>query len=249
MPLTAVFRGLPMLRVGLTVALMALALAPLSGHAADVAIFGGGEVQGHGQSYSFLGADVTQPFTESLAFGVRLIPHYLTYKYRSGGDLIEAEALGVDLAVGLKLTLGTTYASLLAGIRARDTDLTPDVRDDDARGETIGPLVMGEFGTTLPSRTSISYFGSFGGADDFLYQKLTVKQQVTNLDYSGRNTIHVGGELFGGRNDDFSMIGAGPVVELYHIPYALAIAIKGGYRYDTTFGDGFYAGLFFYKGF
>ena len=217
--------------------------------AVDVALFGGGESDGHGQSYSFLGADVTHPLTDSLALDFRLVPHYLTYKFRSGGNLISAEAPGVDLAVGLKLTLGATYASLLAGIQARDTDLTPDVRNSDARGETIGPLVIAELGTTLPSRTSLSYFGSFGGADDFLYQKISVKQQVTNLDYAGANTLNVGGEIFGGRNVEFWMVGAGPVVELYNLTHKLSISVRAGYRHDSTFGDGFYGGLSFYKAF
>jgi hypothetical protein len=235
--------------IGLAVAATLVAGAGVFARAADVAVFGGSEMAGHGQSYSYLGADVTQRLTDTWSLTGRVAPHYLTYKYRSDGELISATAPGVDLAVGLKLTLGATWASLRAGIQMRDTDLSPDDPGADARGETIAPLVIGEFGTTLPSRTSITYFGSFGGADHFLYQKLGVKQHVTNLDRAGAFTLHAGGELFGGRNVDFSMIGVGPVVELYHVPSALSIAVRAGYRWDSTFDSGFFAGFSFYRQF
>ena len=227
-----------------------LAGAPPAVRAADVAVFGGGEAQSHRQGYVYLGADVTTPLNSWLSLDGRVVPHFLTYKFRSGGELVRADVPGIDAAAGLKATFDErTYATLLAGVQLRDKELTPDPGGNTTRGVIVGPLVVGEFGTTFPSRTSLSYFGSFSGADSFIYQKVTVKQQVTNLDYARPNTINLGPELIYGRNADFNMVGAGAVVELYSLPWRLSVAARVGYRHDSTFGDGIYTGLSFYRAF
>ena len=212
-------------------------------------MFGGAEFDNHGQGFAFLGGDVSKAVHPNVSLAARLMPNFLTYKFRSGGDEVTAVSPGVYALFGVKGRWSAISAGLLVGVEARDTDLDPDVRDAEVRGTTVAPLVHGEFEARLPSRTTLGYFGSFSGTDSFIYQKGSIKQQLTNLDYSRPNTFNGGVEVVWGRNPDFDLYQVGLVGEVFNITRTLAVQARVGYRHDSTFGDGVYGGLSFYKGF
>jgi hypothetical protein len=217
--------------------------------AADLAALAGSESDFRGQSYSYVGADLTHRLTPHVGVAVRVMPFYLTYRFRSGDDLVSARALGVNGLVGIKLFLGETTLGLLGGAQFRDTDLSPDVRTGGARGDQISGLAQLELDSWLPTRTNLNFFSSYSGVDDFLYTRGGVKQQLTNRDFSKPITINAGVEGFFGRNADYDSRGAGLVFELYHIPTRMAVGVRAGYKHDSTFGNGGYAGLSIYKQF
>jgi len=203
--------------------------------ALEPSVFGGAEFDNHGQGFAFLGGDVAQRIHSNFSLAGRVMPNFLTYKFRSEGDEVTATSPGVYALLGVKGRWGQTSAGLLAGA--------------EVRGTTAAPLVQVEFDTWLPSRTNFNYFGSFTGTDSFIYQKGGVKQQLTNLDYAGPNTVNGGVEVVWGSNPDFEMYQVGLVVEMFSIPHTLSLQARGGYKHDTTFGNGFYGGLTFFKGF
>jgi hypothetical protein len=212
-------------------------------------VFSGAEFDGHGQGFAHLGLDVAQKVHPNFSLVGRVMPNYLTYKFRSEGEEVRAISPGLYTLVGVKGRWGQTSAGLLGGVELRDTDLDPDVRSAEVRGGTAAGLVQGEFDTWLPSRTNLNFFGSFSGTDSFVYAKGTVKQQLTNLDYSRPNTVNAGVEVAWGSNPDYDMLQVGLVLELFNIPNTLSVAVRGGYKHDSTFGDGVYGGLSLYKGF
>jgi hypothetical protein len=222
--------------------------SPLS-LAIDLSSFAGSEVDGHEQSFSYLCVDVTERMNKTVAVSARLTPNYLTYKYYSGNTQIKASSEGLFAVAGVKLFWEKTMLGLYGGAEFRDTDLSPDDANSSVRGNTAAGLVQGEFDTWLSSRTNIYAFTSYSGTSDFLYEKARIKQQITNLDYKKPYTLNVGVEQFIGRNDDFRGEGYSLVVELYNIPYKIAVALRGGFKHDSTFGDGAYWGLDLYKGF
>jgi hypothetical protein len=230
--------------------LAAMVLGVVAGaEAFEPSVFGGAEFDNHGQGFAFLGGDVAQKIHPNFSLAGRLMPNFLTYKFRSEGDEVTATSPGLYALLGVKGRWGQTSAGLLAGGEVRDTELDPDVRSAEVRGTTAAPLVQVEFDTWLPSRTNFNYFGSFTGTDSFIYQKGGVKQQLTNLDYAGPNTVNGGVEVVWGSNPDFEMYQLGLVVEMFSIPHTLSLQARGGYKHDTTFGNGFYGGLTFFKGF
>ena len=85
--------------------ILSIVYCPFS-FAADVSTFAGGEIDGHGQSFSYLGVDVTQHVNQTVAVAGRIIPNYLTYKYYSGNTQIEASSPGVFVSRGNKIILG-----------------------------------------------------------------------------------------------------------------------------------------------
>lgn len=225
------------------------ALCPPLCFAVEVSSFAGGEIDGRGQSFSYLGVDVTERMNKTVAISARLMPNYLTYKYYTGNTQIEASSWGLFAVAGFKLFSDKTMLGLYGGVEFRDTDLSPDDINSSQRGNTTAGLVQGEFDTWLPSRTNINIFASYSGNSDFFYEKGKIKQQITNLDYKGPYTVSVGVEQFIGRNEDFQGEGYGLVVELYNIPHKIAVALRGGFKHDSTFGNGAYWGLDLYKGF
>jgi hypothetical protein len=217
--------------------------------AADASLFAGGEFDGRGQGFSFLGLDVTQRVNTTLSVSGRVMPNYLIYKYYTGNTLIEAKSPGLFAVAGVKLYWGQTTLGLFGGGEFRNTDLSPDDKNSKLRGSTSAGLVQGELDSWLTKRTNLNVFASYSGTSNFSYEKAKIRQQITNLDYQKPYTLLVGVEQFVGTNTDYTGVGVGVAVELYYIPHKASIALRGGYKHDTTFGDGAYWGLELYKGF
>lgn len=217
--------------------------------AAEASTFAGGEFDGRGQGFSYLGVDVTQKIYQNISLSGRVIPNYLTYRFYSGGQLVRANSPGLYAVGGIKLSWDKTKLGVFGGSEYRHTDLTPDVKYAKVRGGTLAGVVQGEFDSWLPSRTNLNIYSSFSGTDNFFYERGRIKQQITNLDFKKPYTINVGVEQFIGRNPDFHQEGAGLILELYHIRQKVSIAVRSGLKHDSTFGNGIYGGLELYKGF
>jgi hypothetical protein len=220
-----------------------------SAFAADFSVFGGTEMGGRGQGFSYTAIDATQKINNVISLSARVMPSYLTYKYYSGDTLIKAVSPGVNAVGGVKISWGRTSLSVLAGAETRDTTLHPDDRYASVRGHSTAGVVQGEFDTWVAKGTNLNVFANYSGTSDFTYEKGRVKQQVSNLDSKKPYTFYAGVEQFLGRNTDFSEQGVGPVVEFIYMPQKLSIAVIGGYKHDSTFGNGMYWGLRVYKGF
>ena len=228
---------------------LAVLFAGKSGFAFDIATFGGTEMDGHGQGFSYLAMDATHKFNSTVAVSARIMPNYLTYKYYSGDRLIKASSPGLFALAGLKLFLGPATLTLLGGIDTRDTSLSPDDRNADVRGHTNAGMVQGGLDVSITRRTMFSLFGSYSGTSNFSYERGAIKQQLSNFDSKKSYTFYVGAEQFIGRNADFRQEGVGPLVEMAYLPYNLSVGLRGGYKHDTTFGNGSYWGVQVYKGF
>jgi hypothetical protein len=227
-----------------------LVLSPCpAGHAAEVSIYAGGEIDGREQGFSYVGVDVTQRMNETVAVTGRIMPSYLTYKYYSGNNLIKATSPGLSTVAGVKLFWDQTMVGIFGGAEFRNTDLSPDDPNASVRGSTSSALIQGELDSWLTARTNLFVFASYTGINNFSYEIGRLKQQITNLDNKGPYSLFLGVEQFIGSNPDFHGQGYGGVVEFSFIPQKINIALRGGYKNDSTFWDGFYVGLQFYKGF
>jgi len=215
---------------------------------AETSIFAGGEVDNHSQGFTFLGLEMSHKLNDNFAIAGRLVPNYLTYRYRSGSDLVRAQSPGFYGLAGGKLTWKQLSVGIFGGIEFRHTNLKPDV-ESASKGDRASGTVQTDFDTWLPSRTNFNLFVSFSGNNNFLYERGRIKQQVTNFDYKGSNTINLGIEQIVGRNVDFEQFGGGLLFEVFNIPHWMAFSMRGGYKHDSTFGHGAYGGLELYKRF
>jgi hypothetical protein len=220
-----------------------------SSFAVETSVFSGGEVDNRAQGFAYLGLDLSERLYQSLSLSVRVMPNFLTYKFRSEGRLTRATSPGFYTLAGVKFVSEPTTIGLFGGVEFRHTRLNPDIRSVKIRGDSVAGLIQGEFDHWLPSRTNLNGFASFSGTNSFLYERGRIKQQITNLDFKKSNTFNVGVEQIVGRNADFTQFGGGLVLEMFNIPNWVALSLRGGYKHDTTFGDGAYGGVEFYKRF
>ncbi len=228
--------------------LLSLSFHPLV-FPSEVSLFGSGEIDTRGQGFSMVGVDMTHKMREGFSLSARFAPNYLTYKYKSGGRLIRAHSPGAYAVGGIKLIGEKTYLGLFGGVEYRYTNLSPDVRSAEVRGDSFAVLVQGELNYRFSQATELNLFGSYSATDRFFYEKARMKRQITNLNFSKPTTIHLGFEEFYGRNPDFRMVGGGPFFEIYNIPRKLSSKLHAGYKHDSTFGSGAYGGVEFYMKF
>lgn len=220
-----------------------------SGFAAGFSTFAGGEIDGRGQGFSYIGMELTQSINKTIAISGRIVPSFLTYKYYSGDILIKANSPGISPAAGIKLLWGQSMIGFFGGVEFRNTTLNPDDQSASVRGSSVAGTLQGEFDTWFSSRTSLNASASFSGTSNFSYEKVRIKQQITNLDFKKTYTLNAGVEQFYGRNSDFNQEGVGLILELFQISGRISVAVRGGLKHDSTFGGGAYGGLELYKGF
>jgi hypothetical protein len=219
------------------------------GFAFEVATFGGTEMDGRNQGFSYLAIDGTQKINDTVAVSARIMPNYLTYKYYSGDTQVKATSPGLYAVAGLKFFLGPVTLLVLGGLETRNTSLSPPDRNADVRGATNAGMVQAGIDVRVTKSTNVNFFGSYSGTNNFSYERGAVRQQISNFDFKKSYTFYVGAEQFIGRNADFKQEGVGPLLEMAYLPYNLSFGIRGGYKHDSTFGNGGYWGLQIYKGF
>jgi hypothetical protein len=220
-----------------------------SSFAADVSTFAGGEYDGRGQGFSFLGIDLTQRINETLGLSVKLMPSYLTYEYYSGNNLIKASSPGLSTVAGIKLFWGKAMVGVYGGGEFRDTKLTPDDPGASGRGNTSAGILQGEVYAWITSRINFSAFGSYSGISNYSYEKAGIKYQINNPEFKEPYTFYIGIDQFFGKNADYQGEGYGGLLELLYHPLNISVGLRGGLKHDSTFGNGGYWGLQFYKGF
>ncbi len=240
-------RSLPLFLWALVIA--GLMAAPLA-FAVEFATFGGTEIDEHGQGFTYAAFSVTQPIDEVFAVTGRVMPSYLTYKYYSGDRLIKAESPGVAVLAGVRMRFNPRVAlTLLGGADVRNTTLHPDDRSADVRGGTTAGMIQGELDAWLTRYLNFFVVGSYSGTSNFSYEKAILKHQITNMDLKKPYSFYAGVEQFYGRNADFRQDGVGPMIQFVYIPLNFAMSLSGGYKHDSTFGQGTYVGFQIYKGF
>lgn len=248
LPVTSIHISVILKRL-LFLSVLATCFCAKSGYSAGFSTFAGGEIDGRGQGFSYIGMDLTKSINKTISFSGRIVPSYLTYKYYSGDRLIKANSPGISPAAGIKLLWGQSMIGFFGGVEFRNTTLDPDDQSASVRGSSVAGTLQGEFDTWFSSRTSLNASTSFSGTSNFAYERMRIKQQITNLDFNKTYTLNAGVEQFYGQNSDFHQEGIGLILELFQISWKTSVAVRSGLKRDSTFGSGAYGGLEFYKGF
>jgi hypothetical protein len=220
-----------------------------SSHAAEISSFAGADIDDHGQGFSYLGVDVTHKLDRHIGITGKVIPNYLAYKYKSGDQEIKAKAPGLFLVGGAKYFWDKSMIGLFGGGEFRDTDLSPDDPGSSVRGNTSSALIQGELDSWFSRGTNLYANASYSFKTDFAYEKAKIRQQITNRSFQKPYSLYLGVEQFFGRNPDFQQEGVGVLLEVYHLVHRVSVAVKSGYKHDSSFGNGAYWGLDLYKGF
>src|SRR4051812_7361426 len=122
---------------GRLIALFVLSLASPLVLGEDRLALGGAEYSGAG-SYAYAG--IIMPLSEHPS-GSRFVQKYwldwLTYSYDKNGQPIDAQAAGLEAALGYQVSGSQGWAGLYIGGLVRNTELSPDDVDNGARGTKL----------------------------------------------------------------------------------------------------------------
>jgi hypothetical protein len=212
----------------------------------------GWEGDGFGQGYGFVGAGAVTPIGPRLALVTRLSASYLYYSFESSGSTTSVSSPGVTGMSGVRATLDRGTVAVLGGYETRWED-----RRSDAGGEETS--VSG--GGVLQADTDLGFgrrwrgflFANYAGAARYLFSRMAVRWQATNLEWTTPTAFFVGIEGIGQGNDESAAAQGGPFLEWSFAPQRLSAAIRGGYK-DSWSPDGphrrgAYAGLSVYHRF
>lgn len=216
-----------------------LLLLPSVSSASD--FFTGYQIDNHSQYFAFMGVRTPvvkdnpnwEPF-------VQLFGASLAYKFKSNGDIVEAQQQWLVPSVGLKQRLGPWSVLGFVGAQLRHKE------QDQPGGGTMkdnqaGVYVQGEAFYWTEKRNFHGIL-SYSDLDQFYWGRVREKRLVYRP--AGCCPLYAGAEIAGMGNKDFYAVQTGPVFEV-----ALGVvmwAVRGGYQYSMTFHNGVYGGTEIY---
>lgn len=222
----------------LTVAIL-FVLTPSISWGGDV--FTGYQIDNHGQYFGFLG--IRAPLVKGspdLEPFVQLFAASLGYKFKSNGQILDAQQHWVVPSLGLRQRLGPWSLSGFVGAQLRhqeqDQPSGSTVKDD-----KIGVYFQGE-AFYWHEKRNVQAILSYSDLDKFYWARVRGKHLVYRP--TGCCPLYAGAEVAGMGNRDFYAVQTGPVFEV-----ALGIvmwSIRGGYQYTATFQNGMYGGTEIY---
>jgi|SRR6185503_4981636 len=234
-------RKIAMMRLTqLLVAAWILICLPFASEAGDV--FTGFQIDNKSQYFGYLGvrAPIMHDSGGSGLF-VQAITSGLGYKFKSNGQLLDANIQSFVPSLGITKTLGGWALSALAGPQLR--------RIEEQQLNTSNAIV---YQAGVYSQLEAFYrhekwnfhaIGSYADLDNFFWSRLRGKALVFKPEQSCC-AMYAGWDITAMGNADFRGIMTGPVGEIQI--GNVFVLVRGGYQNNTTFHGGSYGGMDIY---
>lgn len=199
-------------------------------------LISGYEGDTHGSGYGFAGPAYNHPLRPGLGLTARVFGTFLRYEFGNEfAGQTTVRSPGLSSAVGLRFGERTTF-KVHAGpsIKWRREVVTnaagTRVEDRDTR---IGLGVGADLYTNPTPRHNIHALMNYSTEDKYFWSRVGVKQQVTNLTWSGTWAHFVGGEVIPQGNEDIRTLMVGGFLELLHVPNQVSVMLRAGYKRST----------------
>jgi hypothetical protein len=204
-------------------------VAPAAAAAITVEGLAGWEGDGFGQGYGFVGAGAVKPMGMHGTLVTRLSASYLYYSFESSGTTTSVVAPGVSALTGLRLGFARGSAAVLGGYEVRWEDRRFDAAPDKS-GVTGGGVVQADADLGVGRRWRGFVFANYAGAARYLFSRVAVRWQATNLAWKAPVAFFVGVEGIGQGNDESVAAQGGVFLEWTFVPQRLSLALRGGYK-------------------
>lgn len=212
----------------------------------------GWEGDGFGQGYGFVGAGALKPLSTRFTLVTRLSASYLYYSFESSGRMTSVVSPGVTAMTGLRTEFTWGSAAVLGGYESRWEERRTGATSDET-GATSGGVVQVDADLGLGRRWQGVVFANYAGAARYLFSRVAVRWQATNVAWEEPVAFFLGVEGIGQGNDESAAVQGGPFLEWTFVPRRLSIAFRGGYKDswspDSVHRRGAYGGLSAYHRF
>jgi hypothetical protein len=188
--------------------------------------------------YSYVGALV--PFGErkdGRGWYQRYWVDAFGYEYDGGPGRVEADAYGVEAALGYGGSDELGWWSVSAGLRHTDTRLEPDDRQARARGSQLGGKLQIDFERRVAPDWRLAGIASYSNEQNGYWVR-------GRLMHGATQTRTFGVEAVANGNDEADATAAGFVTTFRPGQARWTVGLKAGYRFQDD-ADGAYGGLEF----
>lgn len=159
------------------------------------------------------------------------------YEYDGGPGRVEAEAYGLEAALGYGGGDALGWWGVSAGLRYTDTTLAPDDRGAGARGSQLGAKVQVDFERRLGQDWRAGAIASWSDAQDAYWVRGRLVHGTTGAGAFGLEAIASG-------NDEAEATAFGLVKTFQPRGSRISVGLKAGWRFEAD-TDGAYGGLEF----
>ncbi|MCE3285720.1 MAG: hypothetical protein K0R70_1976 [Steroidobacteraceae bacterium] len=195
----------------------------------------GGEVA-DAAYYSFVGALV--PFgerTDGRGWYQRYWVDAFGYEYDGGPGRVQADAYGVEAALGYGDSNELGWWSASVGLRHTDTSLDPDDRDARARGSQLGGKLQFDFERKVAGDWRVGGIASYSNEQNGYWVRGRLMHGATQARAFGFEAVANG-------NDEADATAAGLVTTFRPGASRFTFGLKAGYRFQDD-ADGAYGGV------
>jgi hypothetical protein len=159
------------------------------------------------------------------------------YEYDGGPGRVEADAYGVEAALGYGGSSDLGWWSVSAGLRHSDTQLKPDDRRANARGSQLGGKLQFDFESKVAQDWRIAGIASYSNEQNGYWVRGRLMHGTTQARSFGVEAVANG-------NDEADATAAGFVTTFRPGNARYTLGLKAGYRFQDD-ADGAYGGLEF----
>ena len=212
-----------------------LLFAATHASAADRLLLSGGEVA-DAAYYSYVGTVL--PFGERHAGRGWFQRYWLDafgYEYDGGPGRVQADAYGLEGALGYGGSDPLGWWSVSLGLRYTDTSLDPDDPSAQARGQQLGGKVQVDFERSVAASWRVGGIASYSNQQDGYW----VRGRVS---YGSPATRNFGLEAIANGNDEADATAVGLFTSFRPGASKWTVGLKAGYRFQED-ADGVYGGV------
>jgi hypothetical protein len=198
-------------------------------------LLAGGEA-GADSYYTYMGVVLPGPGRkDGRGFLQRYWVDAFGYEYESGSGTVEADACGIEAALGYGTSIDRGWVAAYAGLRHTDTDLSPDDPFAEARGNQTGFKVDVQGEREIAPGWRGNAIASWANQQHAYWTRGRLMRALS----PGQA---VGGEMIFGGNDESRTRSLGLVFTIQPASQPWSVGLKAGYRSESD-TEGAYAGI------
>ena len=201
----------------------------------DRLALGGVEYSGAG-SYAYAG--VIMPLSEHPS-GSRFVQKYwldwLTYSYDKNGQSIDAQAAGLEAALGYQISNSQGWAGLYIGGLVRNTELSPDDVGNGARGTKLRLKLQAD-GELTPQHWRLAGIAAYIAGQNAFWLRARALHDLSGHLWTGPELIYQG-------DPTYRRTQLGWVIEGFKLGAGFTLGIKAGASKNAGESTHAYMGL------